>query len=201
MVPGIFFATALFLTFAGPTTPTVGINTTSPLPAGAEGAMYSQGLTASGGAMPYVWSLSGGALPPGVILAADGSIAGIPTSAGNFEFSAKVADSQGTSDTKSFALTTKPASAVPQITTTAALPDGIVGTLYMQEITASGGRGNYSWVASDKTVPPGIVLEAAGRLTGTPTAQGAYSFTINVTDDDGTTAKKVFSLTVKPPER
>src|ERR1022692_2798542 len=99
MVPGIFFATALFLTFAGPTTPTVGINTTSPLPAGAEGAMYSQGLTASGGAMPYVWSLSGGALPPGVILAADGSIAGIPTAPGNFQFSAKVADSQGGSDT------------------------------------------------------------------------------------------------------
>jgi hypothetical protein len=45
------------------------------------------------------------------------------------------------------------------------------------------------------------VLEAAGRLTGTPTAQGAYSFTINVTDDDGTTAKKAFSLTVKPPGR
>ena len=64
--------------------------------------------------MPYVWSLTSGAVPPGVILTADGSIAGIPTSPGNFEFSAKVADSQGTSDTKSFALTTKPASAVPR---------------------------------------------------------------------------------------
>jgi hypothetical protein len=200
MFPNIFFATALFLTLAGPVPSGVGITTPSPLPSGAEGATYSQGLAASGGAMPYVWSLTGGALPPGVVLTADGSLAGIPTAPGNFEFSAKVADSQGSSDTRSFALTTKPASSVPKITTTA-LPDAIVGTLYMQEIAASGGSGNYSWVASDKTVPPGIVLETSGHLTGTPTAQGTFSFTINVADDDGATAKKVFSLTVKTAPR
>src|SRR5580658_4931495 len=135
-----FFAAALFLTFAVPAR-AVSINTTSPLPAGAEGAMYSQGLTASGGAMPYVWSLSSGTLPPGVILNADGSIAGTPTASGNFQFSANVADSQGASDTKSFALTTKPADAVPKITTKSALPDGMIGTSYAQEITATGGSG------------------------------------------------------------
>ena len=151
--------------------------------------------------MPYVWSLSGGALPPGVILTADGSIAGIPTAPGNFQFSAKVADSQGGSDTKDFALTTKAASAVPRITTASALPDAIVGKAYTQEIAASGGSGNYAWVTSDKTLPSGLVLEAAGNLTGTPTAQGAFSFTINVTDSDGVMAKKVFSLTVKAVSR
>jgi hypothetical protein len=197
MVQSILLATALFLTFISPATPSVGINTTSPLAAGAEGVMYSQALTASGGAAPYLWSLSGGSLPPGVILNADGSIAGIPTAPGNFEFSAKVADSQGSSDTRNFAVTTKPASAVPKITTKAALPDAIVGTSYAQEMTASGGSGDYAWVTSDKTVPPGLVLEAAGNLTGTPTAQGAFTFTINVTDSQGTTGKKDFSLTVK----
>jgi hypothetical protein len=133
-----------------------------------------------------------------VILIPDGSLAGTPTAPGNFEFSAKVSDSQGANDTKSFALTTKPASAVPTITTASALPDAVVGTAYSQGIAASGGSGNYAWVASDKTVPPGIVLEASGNLTGTPTAQGAFSFTINVTDSDGATGKKAFSLTVKP---
>jgi hypothetical protein len=136
-----------------------------------------------------------------MMLTPDGSIAGTPSAPGNFDFSAKVADSQGASDSKTFTLTTKPASAVPTITTAPALPDAIVGTAYTQAITASGGSGNYAWVASDKTVPPGIVLEASGNLTGTPTAQGAFSFTINVTDDDGGTAKKVFSLTVKAVSR
>jgi hypothetical protein len=197
MLQSTFFAAALFLTFAGPGT-AVSINTSSPLPAGAEGIMYSQALTASGGAMPYVWKLSGGTLPPGVILNADGSIAGTPTAPGNFQFSANVSDSAGASDTRSFALTTKPADAVPTITTQSALPDGVVGTSYAQEIVATGGSGNYAYLASDKTLPPGLVVEAAGNLTGTPTAQGAFNFTINVTDGQGVKGKKDFTLTVKP---
>jgi hypothetical protein len=198
MLQSTFFTAALLLTFAVPAT-AVSINTTSPLPAGAEGAPYSQALTASGGVVPYVWSLSGGTLPPGMILNADGSLAGIPTAPGNFQFSANVADSKGASDTKSFALTTKPADAVPKITTKSALPDGMIGTSYAQEITATGGSGDYAYLASDKTLPPGLILEAAGNLTGTPTSQGVFNFTINVTDGQGVTGKKDFSLTVKAP--
>ncbi|MEO7652460.1 MAG: hypothetical protein ABIZ80_18505 [Bryobacteraceae bacterium] len=46
--------------------PPFGISTTSPLPNGTAGVAYSTSLTVVNGTAPYVWSISAGALPPGV---------------------------------------------------------------------------------------------------------------------------------------
>jgi hypothetical protein len=55
---------------------------TSSLPPGEVGVPYSAQLTASGGKPPYKWSISAGALPPGLTLnSATGVISGIPTQA------------------------------------------------------------------------------------------------------------------------
>jgi Putative Ig domain len=55
------------------------IDTVCPLPDGFLGLPYLQVITASGGDPPYTFSIAGGSLPPGLSLAADGTISGIPT--------------------------------------------------------------------------------------------------------------------------
>jgi len=70
----------LSLTIAAGTT-AVAITTTS-LPSGSVGAAYSATLAASGGTAPYSWSVTSGALPAGLALAAaTGVISGSPTGA------------------------------------------------------------------------------------------------------------------------
>lgn len=66
------------------------------LPGGIAGTSYPEDvqLQACGGTMPYTWELTEGALPSGMNpLAADGTISGIPDTAGIYSFTARVTDS------------------------------------------------------------------------------------------------------------
>jgi hypothetical protein len=179
----------------------VSINTPSPLPAGASGSPYSQALSASGGAIPYQWTLSGGALPPGLGMNPDGSIGGTPTAAGTFTFTAKVVDSQGGNTIKEYSLTVNAASVTPKITTDSPLAEATVDTNFTVTFAATGGRAPYSWNAALRALPPGLTLASNGTLSGTPTAQGTFSFTVNVTDSLNVTATKDFSIVIKPTSR
>jgi hypothetical protein len=63
------------------------------------------------------------------------------------------------------------------------LPAAVVGSLYSTTLTASGGSGPRTWtVAPLSTLPPGLLLSAAGVLSGTPTTAGTFSFSVRVTD-------------------
>ncbi|SEJ32773.1 Putative Ig domain-containing protein [Dyadobacter sp. SG02] len=57
-------------------------------------------LTAEGGTPPYTWALTGGALPNGLKLNKNGKIQGMPSKEGNYQFTAKVTDSKGSSVSK-----------------------------------------------------------------------------------------------------
>jgi len=61
------------------------------------------------------------------------------------------------------------------------LPDARIGVSYSQSVTASGGEGPYQFSLSDGALPPGLKLAQNGLLSGTPTATGAYRFTITAT--------------------
>jgi Putative Ig domain len=62
--------------------------------AGTVGEPFSGGLVASGGQLPYVYSLSG--LPPGLsINTTSGVVSGVPTVAGTYSISGSVSDSGG----------------------------------------------------------------------------------------------------------
>ena len=52
-------------------------------------------VVAAGGVTPYKWSISGGALPPGVALSSSGKATGKPTTTGTFSFVVRVDDSAG----------------------------------------------------------------------------------------------------------
>jgi hypothetical protein len=78
--------------------------TTSSLPNGSRNVAYSATLTASGGKMPYAWSIASGNLPTGLSLGSTGTISGTPTQKGNFSFSVRVTDSSTPAATATKAL-------------------------------------------------------------------------------------------------
>ena len=71
--------------------PTIAMGPTT-LPAANSGSFYSQTLTASGGAAPYTFALSAGSLPPGLTLSTSGTLSGMPTASGVFNFSITATD-------------------------------------------------------------------------------------------------------------
>lgn len=73
-------------------TPTI-ILAPASLPSANSGSFYSQTLTASGGAAPYAFAISSGSLPPGLSLSSSGTLSGMPTASGVFDFSVTATDS------------------------------------------------------------------------------------------------------------
>ena len=63
------------------------------LPNGVAGDPYSATLQEAGGVAPYSWFVSGGVLPQGLSLNADGTISGTPAVGGKFSFTAQITDS------------------------------------------------------------------------------------------------------------
>ena len=65
---------------------------------------------------------------------------------------------------------------------TAALPDATVGLAYDATLTRWGGEAPVTWAISAGVLPDGLTLDADGVLSGTPTAAGVATFTVQVTD-------------------
>jgi hypothetical protein len=168
--------------------------TSTPLPFGTVGVGYSRKLTATGPG-PYSWSVASGTLPPGVTLAADGTLAGIPTTAGTFNFVPKVTNGSQT-DTLSSGLSVE---IVQPLKLTSAVPPnaGVVGAPYSEQLTASGGKPQYTFSVSGGTLPPGLVLNAStGVLAGTPTTAGTYPVTLSVSDTIGNSTPVQTNVTI-----
>jgi hypothetical protein len=156
---------------------------------GTTGTPYSLQMTAS---VPdaKTWSISSGALPPGIAIdASTGVISGTPTAAGTYNFTvfAKVnADSR--SDTKAEEIIVRDplkitASEPFSVTRKAA---GEVGVPFDATLAATGGLGPYEWTVTTGQLPPGLDL-AEGAISGTPTAAGSYAFIATVTDSESRT--------------
>ena len=80
--------------------------------------------------------------------------------------------------------------------TTDSLPNGTEGTSYSQTLTATG-TAPITWsIAEDSSLPAGLSLGAdTGVISGIPTADGTFNFTVTATNAYGSDSKE-FTLTI-----
>ncbi|MBK0027142.1 autotransporter domain-containing protein [Stenotrophomonas sp. S48] len=143
------------------------------------GTAFSSTLSASGGTAPYTFTLDAGALPPGVTLGGN-TLSGTPTQRGAYSFTLRATDNAAVSGTRAFSGTT--ANPVLSLAPASPPPAG-QGVGYSVTFTPSGGVAPYTLAheAASGALPPGLSLSGT-TLSGTPTAQGTYTFGIRVTD-------------------
>jgi hypothetical protein len=166
--------------------------TTTNLPDATVGAPYRQTLAATEGAPPYRWSIGTGSLPAGLTVSAAGDVSGTPTAAGASSFSVTVTDGGGSAVSQALTIAVAP----PFSVTTTALAGAIVGSLFQQDLRAQGGAAPYNWAASSGSLPPGLTMNASGRISGTPTMPGSYSFSVTVNDSRGSAILQPLSILV-----
>jgi len=158
------------------------------------GAEYFFRINTSGGT-DLLWSIDSGSLPPGLNLdPLEGTITGTAITSGFFTFTVFVTDGLGRGQSKLYGM------CVVEIVTGATLPEATEGAAYSQAlIQEPASVTSETWTLVSGTLPDGITLDAAGTLTGTPTAQGSYEFTLQVAAEcngGAVSCQKAFTMEV-----
>jgi hypothetical protein len=162
------------------------------------------------GVGPLRVDLLSGRLPDGLSLNQPGcatpakcpfvAIVGTPTRVQTSTFTVRGTDARGKTATGTFTIVINPAQALT-ITPEqwAPLTVGNFGNLW---IDGSGGVRPYTWTRTAGQLPPGMSLiqdNPSGplvRVGGTPTTAGTFSWTLRLTDAQGSTVSRSFSVTV-----
>ena len=173
------------------------ITSESPLADGEDNMAYSTTLSAQGGTRPFSWSLVSGNLPRGLSLDSDsGRISGTPSRSGTSSFTVKVTDSLSDTSSKTFTLKIDEDPDPLRITTGSSLPGGTSADSYSTTLKAAGGKPSYHWSVQSGSLPDGLSLSSSGVLSGTPVGTGTFNFRGRVTDRDGDSETKSFSLNI-----
>jgi len=157
------------------------------LPGAVQNVPYLEQIQPAGGTPPYHFVLGQfSSLPPGLTLdSATGKVSGTPTTQ--------------TSDTMLVTITdsaTQPASISPFVTVgvapplsfqTTSLPDGPRGIGYGGNIGVTGGRPPYTVQVTSGALPDSLTISSASffntaNISGTPTKDGTFQFTLKVSD-------------------
>ncbi|MDP3953900.1 MAG: Ig domain-containing protein, partial [bacterium] len=165
---------------------------TSVLPPATLNIEYSQPIIATGGATPYVWSISVGSLPTGIHISDSGLLTGTPVQTGTFVFTIQITDLNSSKTSREFTLEVNPIN----IETTL-LPDVFVGEAYSQILQILGGTSPFGWSISAGSLPTGLTINSStGEISGSPTVVNIYNFTVQVADANNDVAFKDLSITV-----
>jgi len=77
-------------------------------------------------------------------------------------------------------------------------PVGAVGQGYAQALSATGGIQPYTWSATGQ-LPPGLVVNSFGTISGTPRTGGSWAFFLIVVDARQTSVSKGLSIVITGP--
>jgi len=66
---------------------------------------------------------------------------------------------------------------------------GIQGQSFIRQLPAAGGIPPYTWTLVSGTLPPGLSLTSNGRIVGTPTSAGTFTYRLKLTDSKGTSVE------------
>jgi hypothetical protein len=117
------------------------------LPTPTVGVPYTQVITAYGGTDPYTFAVTAGTLPPGLVLAADGTLSGTLTSLGDFSFTVTATDSLACTGEQTYGVASFSAYFLDDQGRSKLCVNRLTGD-YIWEITTGPGMGTYTGVAT-----------------------------------------------------
>ncbi len=143
-----------------------------------KGTTYSSQIVRTGGTAPFSWEIYSGVPPQGIDLDGNGLLSGtVLASGGNYTFTVRVTAGDGSFQQKEYSIQ------VMSIDSGSTLPLSQVGTPYIYNLLVSGGVSPLSYQIIDGALPAGMTLdEQTGVISGTPSVNGTYSFTVMVQD-------------------
>ena len=173
--------------------------TTSSLPNATVGSQYSATLSATGGVPPYSWNWVTLAPNQGMwasvqFVGGNWVVTGTPQYNEVDTFTLQVNDAVGSSARATFTFTCAATGALAVVTSS--LPNATNNGFYSALLIAQGGTPPYVWTIGTVTGATTINQQPSGEMTALPTATGANTFTVTVTDVLFATATASLSVTV-----
>jgi hypothetical protein len=154
------------------------------------GIRFRSTLVATGGQAPYTWSATAGA-PPGLSIASNGAISGVPTRAGVYTLAAHLADASGASRDVQIRLVVRARLKIA----TSRLAAATAGHAYSAKIAVRGGVARFRWRITG--LPRGLTFSARTRIiSGTPATSGTFRVKLRVRDALGAVSTKTVTLRV-----
>lgn len=183
-------------------------------PSAQVGQHYSLQLIALAGCDTYWWEFINGGLPQGLTMSSSGLVSGTPTATGSTEPWVQVHDLTAAmggppwcgGDNKSqrqFVFNVAPGLSIQQ----QSVPGGTINQPYSLQFTAlsvtnlnpvQGSPAQPTWSIKSGSLPAGVTLSSSGLLSGTPTAQGSFTFVVQATGGN-TSDTETETLTVRQP--
>ncbi len=162
-------------------------------------APYNQTITASGGTVPFSFTVTSGALPPGLTLNTNGNLSGTPTQAGNFSFTITATDARGCSGSQAYTLTITPSLSIndPSIIEGNSGAQDLFFTVTLNAPSNIPVRVSFS-TANGSAVAPSDYQTNAGTLIFNP-GETIKGFGVKVNGDSTFEPDETFTATLSNP--
>ena len=178
------------------------------------GQTVNMQLLAHDGCDTYRWEITNGALPEGLSMSSSGLVSGTPRAATQTTPWVTVHDltaSEGgpswcggdNHSERQFVFNVGPGISIQD----QSVPGGTIGQPYSKQLTVwsvthlnptQGGPTTATWSIASGSLPAGVTLSPAGVLSGTPTAEGAYTFVVKAATGNASDTETE-TLTVRQP--
>lgn len=133
-------------------------------------------------------------MPDGLTLASDGTLNENPSETGVSNIEVSVLDGQGNSGQRTYSI--KIATIASIVISPETLEDGTYGIDYIATLTACGGDSGYVFTLDQGALPKGLDLSQSGEISGSPKNTGTFGFKILVTDVQGNTGSREYTLVI-----